>query len=79
MSASEAAQLYVNVKPLFDQAYIELGHQGGDFDTAIVRAIEALGDTPDRPETPSCWDGRITTSTKTWDCAPCPPSKNSLS
>jgi hypothetical protein len=43
---ADAAQLYVNVKPLFDQAYIELGHPGGDFDTAIVNAIQMLADTP---------------------------------
>lgn len=43
---ADAAQLYVNVKPLFDQAYIELGHPGGDFDTAIVTAIGMLNDTP---------------------------------
>jgi hypothetical protein len=42
----DAAQLYVNVKPLFDQAYIELGHPAGDFDTAIVAAIQTLGETP---------------------------------
>jgi hypothetical protein len=43
---ADAAQLYVNVKPLFDQAYIELGHPGGDFDAAIVNAIQMLADTP---------------------------------
>lgn len=47
VSPADAAQLYVNVKPLFDQAYIELGHPGGDFDTAIVAAIAMLDDTPD--------------------------------
>jgi hypothetical protein len=46
VSPADAAQLYVNVKPLFDQAYIELGHPGGDFDTAIVQAIRTLGDVP---------------------------------
>jgi hypothetical protein len=50
VSATDAAQLYVNVKPLFDQAYADLGNAGGDFDTAIVRAIETLGDTPDLPD-----------------------------
>jgi hypothetical protein len=49
---SDAAQLYVNVKPLFDQAYIELGHPGGDFDTAIVRAIGMLDDVPTQSEDP---------------------------
>jgi hypothetical protein len=43
---ADAAQLYVNIKPLVDQAYIELGHTGEDFDAAIVRAIEMLDDTP---------------------------------
>jgi len=42
----DAAQLYVNVKPLFDEAYRELGHPNGDFDASIVRAIEMLNDTP---------------------------------
>ena len=46
VSPTDAAQLYVNVKPLFDQAYIELGHPGGDFDTAVVRAITMLDDAP---------------------------------
>jgi hypothetical protein len=42
----EAAQLYVNVKPLFDAAYADLGHPGGDFDTAITNAIHMLLATP---------------------------------
>ena len=50
VAPGDAAQLYVNVKPLFDQAYIELGHPGGDFDTAIVAAIEMLADTPALPD-----------------------------
>jgi hypothetical protein len=41
-----AAQLYVNVKPLFDQAYRELGNPNAAFDEAIVRAIRTLDDTP---------------------------------
>ena len=49
---ADAAQLYVNVKPLFDQAYADLGNPGGDFDTAIVRAIQTLEDTPAQPEDP---------------------------
>ncbi len=43
---SDAAQLYVNLKPLFDDAYRELGHPEGDFDRSIVRAIETLKETP---------------------------------
>ena len=46
LSPSDLAQLYVNVKPLFDQAYGDLGHANSDFDPAIVRAIEMLNDTP---------------------------------
>ena len=46
VAPADAAQLYVNVKPLYDQAYIELGNPGGDFDTAIVRAIGTLAETP---------------------------------
>lgn len=38
----EAAQVYVNLKPLFDAAYAELGHPGGDFDQAITAAIDTL-------------------------------------
>lgn len=52
VSPTDAAQLYVNVKPLFDQAYIELGHPGGDFDTAIVSAIQTLAETPELPSDP---------------------------
>jgi hypothetical protein len=52
VNPGDAAQLYVNVKPLFDQAYIELGHPGGDFDDAIVRAIDTLGDTPSPADDP---------------------------
>jgi DUF3014 family protein len=41
-----AAQLYVTVKPLFDQAYQELGNPKAEFDEAIARAIRTLDDTP---------------------------------
>ena len=40
--AADVARVYVNVKPLFDEAYRELGYPGGDFDDAIVRAIRML-------------------------------------
>ncbi len=40
--AADAAQVYVNVKPLFDEAYRELGYPNGDFDEAIVKAIRML-------------------------------------
>src|SRR4030095_13800633 len=47
INAADAAQVYVNVKPLFDQAYGELGYPGGNFDDAIVRAIRMLVETPE--------------------------------
>ena len=52
INPADAAQLYVNVKPLFDDAYRELGHPGGDFDDSIVRAIQMLQDTPTVPTDP---------------------------
>jgi hypothetical protein len=47
INTAELAQTYVNVKPLFDEAYRELGHPNGNFDDAIVRAIRTLDATPD--------------------------------
>lgn len=47
ISTTDAAKVYVNVKPLFDEAYREFGYPDGDFDDAIVRAIRVLNDTPE--------------------------------
>ncbi len=52
IDAADAAQVYVNVKPVFDEAYAELGYPGGDFDQAIVRAIRTLDATPDLASEP---------------------------
>lgn len=52
INPADAAQLYVNLKPLFDDAYRDLGHPGGDFDASIVRAIQMLNDTPTQPPDP---------------------------
>lgn len=49
VSAVDVAQLYVNLKRLFDEAYAELGYPNGDFDQAIIRAIRTLKATPDPP------------------------------
>jgi hypothetical protein len=46
---ADAAQAYVNVKPIFDEAYAELGYPNGDFDEAVVRAIRTLSATPEVP------------------------------
>jgi hypothetical protein len=48
----ELAQLYVNVKPLFDQAYRDLGHPNPDFDEAIIKAIDTLKETPQVDQEP---------------------------
>ncbi len=47
-----AAQLYVNIKPLVDEAYRELGYPAGNFDEALSRAIRVLAETPVAPEPP---------------------------
>ncbi|MDA1307951.1 MAG: DUF3014 domain-containing protein, partial [Acidobacteria bacterium] len=46
VNPQEAAQLYVNLKPLFDAAYADLGYPDGDFDGSITRAIRMLMATP---------------------------------
>jgi len=46
INPTEAAQLYVNLKPLFDAAYGDLGHPA-DFDAGITRAINILIASPE--------------------------------
>jgi hypothetical protein len=48
----DAVQLYVNLKPLFDAAYADLGHPGGNFDESLARAIKMLLSTPEPVEEP---------------------------
>ncbi len=50
VSPTDAAQLYVNVKPLIDEAYIELGHGGSRLRPGH------------RPGHPDCWRKRPTLS-----------------
>ena len=52
VSPADAGQLYVNVKPLFDQSYRELGNPDADFDKALVKAIQMLSSTPKGPDDP---------------------------
>ena len=47
---AQAAQVYVNVKPLLDDAYRELGYPAGNFDEAVARAIRMLAETPPAPD-----------------------------
>lgn len=48
----DAVQLYVNLKPLFDAAYAELGHPGGNFDDSLTRAFKMLISTPEPADEP---------------------------
>jgi hypothetical protein len=52
IDAADAAQVYVNLKPLLDEAYRELGYPSGDFDDAMVRAMQMLMATPELKEDP---------------------------
>lgn len=47
----DAAQLYVNLKPLIEQAYEEIGRPDDDFDRTILRAAQVLRSTPE-PSSP---------------------------
>jgi len=49
---AELAQVYVNVKPLFDEAYREQGYPEGSFDDALVQAIDMLAATPTLEDDP---------------------------
>ena len=42
----ESLRLYRGLKPLFDQAYHDLGYPGGDFDDVLARAIDRVLLTP---------------------------------
>lgn len=47
-----AVKAYHTMRPLFDDAYRELGHPDGNFDVALQRAISNLLATPDLPADP---------------------------
>lgn len=42
----QTKELYQHLKPLFDEAYQDLGYPGGSFDVALGRAIDRLLATP---------------------------------
>jgi len=44
-----AARLFLNLRPLFDKAYAELGHPNGGFDRTLERALDRLLATPPSP------------------------------
>jgi hypothetical protein len=49
IDAAGAVKAYRNMRPLFDEAYRELGHPDGRFDVALERAISRLLATPEVP------------------------------
>lgn len=49
IDASAAAGLYQSLRPLFDDAYAELGHANGEFDQTFARALARLLATPPSP------------------------------
>ncbi len=49
IDATAAARLYLNLSPLFDDAYAELGHPKGEFHQTVVRALAHLLATPASP------------------------------
>ena len=46
VDAGAAASAYRTLAPLFDAAYVELGHPGGGFPQALARALQALTAVP---------------------------------
>ncbi len=47
-----AANLYGRLKPLFVEAWKDLGHPDGDFDSRLIRAIDRLLATPNPADPP---------------------------
>lgn len=46
IAEERAVELYRGLKPLFDEAYQDLGYPGGDFDVALAKAIDRVLRTP---------------------------------
>jgi hypothetical protein len=46
LNSEDCARLYKSLKPLFEQAYIDLGYPQGNFDQALFRAFVVLLKTP---------------------------------
>ncbi len=49
IDATAGARLYLNLGPLFDDAYAELGHSKGEFHQTLARALGRLIATPAAP------------------------------
>jgi hypothetical protein len=52
MDMQVAANLYGRLKPLFVEAWKDLGHPDGDFDRRLIRAIDRLLATPNPTDPP---------------------------
>ncbi len=46
LDTAAGVRLYRQLKPLFDEAYRELGYPSGEFDVALAKAIDEILDTP---------------------------------
>ncbi len=46
IDASAVARIYQTIRPRLNQAYQNMGHPGGDVDTAVQQALDILLDTP---------------------------------
>jgi hypothetical protein len=64
IDAAGAVKAYRNMRPLFDEAYRDLGHPDGNFDVALQRAISRLLATPDVPA-----DARLTSHVESYHYA----------
>ncbi len=64
LDTAGAVKAYHTLRPLFDDAYRELGHPDGNFDVALQRAISNLLATPDLPA-----DARLESRVKSYHYA----------
>jgi len=72
LDTAGTVETYRKLRPLFDEAYRELGHPDGNFDVALQRAISHLLATPDAPV-----DARLTSHVESYHYAD--PQLESLS
>lgn len=64
LDTAGTVETYRKLRPLFDEAYKELGHPDGNFDVALQRAISHLLATPDVPV-----DARLTSHVESYHYA----------
>lgn len=64
LDTAGTVETYRKLRPLFDDAYRELGHPDGNFDVALQRAISRMLATPDLPA-----DARLTSHVRSYHFA----------